>query len=272
MSDFQDLAEREGFAEAYESRSVPYQFGPLADDLLPLLDVGTDGRVVDLCCGTGAVTRRLRRAVGIDFSMEMLLVAAVPCGRRLARANAMVLPLRSACAEAVACQQGMQFVPEPERAFAESARVLVPGGRFVVSTWAPEHEAPTKVAQVCGAAANGWDDVADFLPGAFGFGADRLRSLAADAGFEVVSCERRAPIARFETMDDAVTFAASPPPLRAHIRQATREQVAAFGAAVAESLAPYVVDDGAVEVPLPTDVLVATKPEPAVSTTRKPSA
>lgn len=253
MSDFQELAALEGFAEGYETRSVPYLFAPLADDLLPLLDV--DGLVVDLCCGTGAVARRLRRAVGLDLSMEMLQVATVP----VARANATVLPVRDACAAAVVCQQGMQFVPDQERAFAEVRRVLVGGGRFVVSTWAPIEDNPLQVAQLDGSAAVGWGEPG-FPPGAFGFGADRLRSLAEGAGFEVVSCERRSPLSRFESMDDAVTFAATPPSIRARIREATREEVAAFGAAVADSLSPYLAADGRVEVPLRTDVLVARRP------------
>jgi SAM-dependent methyltransferase len=251
MSDFQDMAAIEGFAEAYETRSVPYLFAPLADDLLPLLDV--DGLVVDLCCGTGAVTRRLPQGVGFDLSMEMLRVAPAA----VARANVMVLPLPDGCAAAVVCQQGMQFVPEPERAFDEVHRVLAGGGRFVVSTWAPVADNPLQTAQVDGTAAVGWGEPG-FPPLAFGFGADRLRSLAEGAGFAVASCERRSPVTRFETMDDAVTFAATPPAVRARIREATREEVAAFGAAVAESLSPYLLDDGAVEVPLRTDVLVAS--------------
>lgn len=241
----------EGFAEGYETRSVPFLFAPLADDLLPLLDV--DGLVVDLCCGTGAVTRRLRRGVGLDLSMEMLRVATVP----VARADAMVLPVRDAAAAAVVCQQGLQFVPDPGRAFAEVRRVLEPGGRLVVSVWGEIDDNPLQVAQRLGAAAVGWD--APGPAGAFGFGADRLRSLAEDAGFAVVSCERRSPISRFESMDDAVTFAATPPSIRARIREATREEVAAYGAAVADSLAPFVVDDGGLEVPLRTDVLVARR-------------
>ena len=255
MSDFQELAALDGFAEGYETRSVPYLFAPLAADLLPLLDV--DGLVVDLCCGTGAVTRQLRHGVGLDLSMEMLRVARAAVARgAVARANATVLPVRDACAAAVVCQQGMQFVPDPERAFAEVRRVLVGGGRFVVSTWGPIDDNPLQVAQRLGAAAVGWD--APGPAGAFGFGADRLRSLAEGAGFEVVSCERRSPLSRFESMDDAVTFASTPPSIRARIREATREEVAAYGAAVAESLTPFLVADDALEVPLRTDVLVAT--------------
>jgi demethylmenaquinone methyltransferase/2-methoxy-6-polyprenyl-1,4-benzoquinol methylase len=101
--------------------------------------------LVDVCAGTGdivleALARepRLSQAVAIDFSHEMLrrgrrkLQRAAPGRAMVVRGDATSLPLPDGCADAAAMAFGIRNVQQPERACAELARVLRPGGRLAV--------------------------------------------------------------------------------------------------------------------------------------------
>jgi SAM-dependent methyltransferase len=100
---------------------------------------------VDLGCGTGRFTSRVAsrfsRVVGIDFSMASVLIA-----RRRSTSNcvfvvadAQRMPLRSSSVEGVLSAQLLEHMVESSEAqefFLEIARLLRPGGRAVISTYA----------------------------------------------------------------------------------------------------------------------------------------
>ena len=111
----------------------------------PWLECLRPGRVVDVGCGTGRWAARLG-AIGIDASEPMVRRAAAKSGTagRLALADAIALPLANAAADAVLCTLTLGHIRSPERALAEFARVLRPGGALVISDFHPE------------AAARGW--------------------------------------------------------------------------------------------------------------------
>jgi len=101
--------------------------------------------LLDVCTGTADVLLeglsrqpRLGAAVGVDFSHEMLargrrkLARAGAAPAMLARADATGLPLADASVDAAAIAFGIRNVQQPERACAELARVLRPGGRVAV--------------------------------------------------------------------------------------------------------------------------------------------
>jgi SAM-dependent methyltransferase len=106
-----------------------------------------DHRVLDVGCGTGAVTRAAARtahaghALGVDLSHQMLEVA-----RRLAagagltnvsfeRADAQVHPFPTGSHDVVLSCTGAMFFGRPETAFANLHRSLGPAGRLVLLTW-----------------------------------------------------------------------------------------------------------------------------------------
>lgn len=103
-----------------------------------LLDLGTGtGRLLELLAPLYA------RAVGVDASADMLAVARANLDR-VGVANAQVrlgdiqhLPFPRNSFDVVTIHQVLHYLDEPERAVAEAARVLRPGGRLLIVDFAP---------------------------------------------------------------------------------------------------------------------------------------
>jgi ubiquinone/menaquinone biosynthesis C-methylase UbiE len=114
------------------------------DTYLHLLHLAAGERVLDVGCGSGAVTRDIARrvgghglAVGLDPSPELLAVArglAEEAGLsdrvEFREGNALRLPFRDSSFDAVVCATVLSHVPGGEAAIPELARVLRPGGRL----------------------------------------------------------------------------------------------------------------------------------------------
>ena len=99
-----------------------------------------DGLVVDLCCGSAPVGRRLARStpyVGVDRSGGELARARCDCapavGAGLVRADAASLPLRSASAATVVASMALMVLPRLDSVLAEVGRVLRPEGTLVAT-------------------------------------------------------------------------------------------------------------------------------------------
>jgi ubiquinone/menaquinone biosynthesis C-methylase UbiE len=110
----------------------------------PLLDaacVRPDSRVVDVATGPGllaarAAARRARRVVGIDIAPRMVAIAAAQYpGVDFREGDAENLPFDDDSFDAVLCNFGIGHFPRPERAVAEFARILAPGGTVAISWW-----------------------------------------------------------------------------------------------------------------------------------------
>jgi ArsR family transcriptional regulator len=105
-----------------------------------LLDLGTGtGRLLELFAPLYA------RGIGIDTSTDMLAVARANLDRAgIAHAQVRLgdiynLPLPRDSFDVVTIHQVLHFLDAPERAIAEAARVLRPGGRLLIVDFAP-HE------------------------------------------------------------------------------------------------------------------------------------
>jgi demethylmenaquinone methyltransferase/2-methoxy-6-polyprenyl-1,4-benzoquinol methylase len=90
--------------------------------------------VLDLACGTGDLCRALERAghrpIGFDFAEAML--ARAQTRAPLVRADVLSMPVRDGVADGATCGFALRNVVDLEGFFAETARVLRPGGRFAV--------------------------------------------------------------------------------------------------------------------------------------------
>src|SRR3954463_15111568 len=109
------------------------------DQVLPLVGRHLDhrARVLDIGCGEGQVARYLSgrgiEVIGIDPTSSQLLTACKRAGGPLyARARADAVPCRSGWFDAVLVCLAMEHVDAFEAAIQEVARVLRPGGRFVL--------------------------------------------------------------------------------------------------------------------------------------------
>ncbi len=132
--------------ENYDRYLGPALFEPYARDLAARVEVGGGASVLELACGTGILTRRLRerlpegaRLTATDLNAAMMEYAArkfspgEPVEWR--QADACGLPFADESFEAVVCQFGLMFVPDKPKAFAEARRVLKAGGRLLFNVW-----------------------------------------------------------------------------------------------------------------------------------------
>src|SRR5580658_5914933 len=109
-----------------------------AADPRDLLDIGTGtGRMLEI------LAPRAERALGIDQSREMLAVARVNLERaglengRVRLGDMYQLPLPDASFDAAVIHQVLHYADRPAAVIAEAARVLRPGGVFVLVDFAP---------------------------------------------------------------------------------------------------------------------------------------
>lgn len=109
--------------------------------ILELVGPVTGLRVLDVGCGDGQLALALARAgarvSAVDTDPRMLTAArrcfeASAVEAELSEADAQALPFESKSFDVVTAVTVLCFVDEPERAVAEMARVLRPGGRLVI--------------------------------------------------------------------------------------------------------------------------------------------
>ncbi len=152
MADFEVFAEREkaGWRDTEIVEAYVAKFGPITDNVARELISRTpteNKHVLDLCCGQGNVTTLLlqagARTFGLDFSPEMLALAAKAApGAVLQQGDAASLPFDDGSFDAVVCNFGMMHLPDQPAALREIRRVLRPGGRFLMATWAAPENSP----------------------------------------------------------------------------------------------------------------------------------
>jgi len=107
-----------------------------------LIDIGTGtGRMIELFAADA------KHAIGIDRSPEMLrvargkLTASGAEGWELRQGDIMALPLDDGAGDTVVLHQVLHYLPAPEPALAEVARLVKAGGRLLVVDFAPHsHE------------------------------------------------------------------------------------------------------------------------------------
>ena len=206
-------------AAAYETNLVSRVFLPYAERLVDQIAPTKDEDVLDLACGTGAVTRLVasrcgpERVIGIDITEAMLDVARSLVPDVTFKQGAFdALPVADASADVVLCQQGLQFAPDRPAAVAEMARVLRPGGRIAVACWVDVQRIPVFNAFREGLITLGWDDLVKTFAAPFSLSGPELESLFTGPSFddlEVKEVELNLPVG--DPREMARIYATVPP-------------------------------------------------------------
>jgi len=130
--------------EFTDGRDAEYE-----EQILPLVARHLRGarRVLDIGCGEGQVARRIAAlgagVIGIDPTPSQVAVArARGGGPHYGRARGEALPCRDAAFDAVLLCLAIEHIDAFETAIQEVARVLEPGGRFVLLLCHPLLQAP----------------------------------------------------------------------------------------------------------------------------------
>jgi SAM-dependent methyltransferase len=180
--------------------------------VLAAAGVGGGGRVLDVAAGPGeAMLPASRvvgpggRVVGSDISAAMMAAARSRLPRRtclLVVADGQALPFADGCFDAVICQLGLMFFPDPAAGLREFRRVLRPAGRAGVCVISTADQTP-----MWGALAEALGVVLPrertMLRLSFALAdAARLRSLFGTAGYADVHVQRVVRSAVFSSFED----------------------------------------------------------------------
>ncbi|MFL5925624.1 MAG: methyltransferase domain-containing protein [Gaiellaceae bacterium] len=248
--------------QTYEDVLVPRLFAPWARLLLDRLDLQPGDAILDVACGPGSLTRPAAievgpagRVTGVDLSPAMLAIAlAKPALPRSAsieyyRAPADRLPVADGDFDVAACQQGLQFFPDPAAALRDMRRALRPDGRVAIAVWAEIDYSPPFAALEGAVREVAGDELADrYRNGPWGMpDADRLRELLERAGFNQIRVTREELPLNFDSAAQlGSTLAASPiradldtlpAPRREQLGHALERSVAVNHALQAEAVA-----------------------------------
>lgn len=242
-------------AEAYDAILVPLMFDPWADELLDRINLRPGEHVLDVACGTGAVTFKARAlvepggsVVGSDIAPPMLAVARRKAGERgsditFVEADAEHLPTRSGGYDVVLCQQGIQFFPDTSAAVHAMAGVLRPGGRVGVAVWQPQSRQDLVPQMEASLKRTLGDRVSLNQPFSFG-SKERLETEMREAGFRDIGIEEVERVAHHPSAERYVGLmfrpaAAVMPEFASITEQEMAGYVDRINAELAETMKPF---------------------------------
>src|SRR5262245_43648447 len=134
----------EGYGRRWRLRAPSEDVRQQAAGLWSLLNLSPNSRLIDIGCGHGrhalTLAQRGANVVGVDFSTTLLtrarqLATELHTAINLIRGDMRVLPFRSKCANAALMMDAFGFFDtddEHDTVLREAARILEPGGRFVM--------------------------------------------------------------------------------------------------------------------------------------------
>jgi SAM-dependent methyltransferase len=143
------------------------------------------------------------------------------------------------------CQQGLQFIPEPDAALAEMRRVLRPGGRLGLAVWRDLSHSSIFGPLVPVLDRYVGPEAAEAMRSPFvGPSGDRLREMAAGAGFTDLRLRIAVVTVRFPSAEDFLWAEVAASPLAGPVGALDEAGRAALERAVVDLARPYADDDG----------------------------
>lgn len=242
------------WSEIYQSIFVPAMMGEWPLQVIALTFPQPGEHVLDIACGTGALTRCVAkslgpsgRVVGLDLSPEMLAVARTiaPHGRQSAsiewqEGDANALPFESETFDVAYCAFGLMFFLDRVAALKEMWRVLKQGGRLALSVWGPIGGCPgQKAIHESWERHFGADEAAGFLQQHVLGDHVMVYSIVREAGFREISVQLRTGMVRWQSPEQLVRSCGALSGTSAD--EATRN---ALIDEVSTALQPYVTADG----------------------------
>lgn len=244
-------------AASYERFQVPSVFEPLARIFLDRVPIEPGSRVLDVACGTGIVARLAApkigeqgRIVGIDLNADMIAIAEQQTPPDAAaiewqQGDAAALPFDDGEFDLVLCQQGLQFLPDKDRALAEMHRVLAPGGRLGICVWRAIEHSPYMKASVDALVPYVGEKSASRLHAPFALGdADTLRRLIEGAGFAESTFHEADVTRRMLPPEEAIPGHIASTPVGPDFAALDDAARAAVIADITQAVAPYRVPEG----------------------------
>src|SRR4029077_3738418 len=230
---------------------------PIADILIDRARLQPDAYVIDVGCGSGAVSiaaaERVSptgRVLGIDVSGPMLEHARqiAPAGLPVdfILADATVYPFDPASFDLLVSRFGVMFFAEPARSFANLRRGLKPSGGRAFACWREPRENPFFMVplQAVYQHAPRMPQLGPEEPGPFSFASEaRVQRILSEAGFTGIAmepCNLSLDSAIGRGLDAAVQSALDIGPAARALAEQPPDVVAAATRSIREALMPLV--------------------------------
>ena len=159
-------------AESWDTiRALHVDEAEIEQALIDLLPSQRVRRMLDIGTGTGRVLQlldeRVEQGLGVDLSREMLAVARANLDEpgyahfSLRQADMYQLPLADNSFDLIVLHMVLHYSHRPADVIAEAARVLAPGGHFLIVDFAPHEMEELREQHADGAQADGRGRTAD---------------------------------------------------------------------------------------------------------------
>ena len=251
-------------AEVYDTRFVPALFGQWGPVVAAEAGVREGDRVLDVACGTGALTLAAAgiagpsgSVVGLDANPEMLAVARrKPAHIEWLEGRAEDLPLPDDSFDAVVSQFAFMFFDDKPQALREMMRVLKPGGRLAVAVCDAVENSPGYRAFAALLDRLFGRNVGDAFRAPFTLGdAGRLHEICRDADIGDAEVVQRTGKVRFSSIDGLVSTERACAWTLGGVL--TDEQFERLLQESQTALKPFVTEGGTVEFDMPALIIRA---------------